>query len=804
MFTPLNVNKKDPSATSSEGPGCGNRAPARSRRTGVGSLLALLFIVPLLAAVGFLASAGPAYAAPIVIKDSDGADDEPGQKDLNQMSVDFGGPAGTLPVTWNWDDTKTSGANTIDACSLYDTDNDGFANFSLCVIANNADGNNNTDNTYLTTRLFSCNDLNADRCSGNVLLAEDTAPPGGGLVDSPGDGTGPWFSTCTSAVANTDPFHTTGPNRFDTVATCSVDLDDFGGASAFLLNVCSYPSQQPNSDPSDCVVTPNSGFLTIVKVDTKAGDTTNFTFNLGAGQASKETPPRTSFTIPGSGQIQLIPFVAGTQYDLTEVIPTGFGLDSASCVKSNGSSTGSTVPPPGDTVTDFEIQIGLLTTCTFTNSALPAKLKVIKTVINDNGGTAVAGDFTMNVTGGNPSPASFPGAVSPGTEVTLDAGANYSVGETGPTGYTQTNPDADCSGSIPAGQTKTCTITNDDKAATLIVKKVVTNDSGGTTGVTGFSYSVNGGTAVTFEADGENQQTVNAGTYTVTEPAVDGYATTYDNCTEVVIPNDGSATCTITNDDAAATLIVIKTVIIDDGGTAEAGDFTMNVTGTDVSDPSFPGAESPGTTVTLDAGSYSVTETAGPNGVGYTGTFSPDCSGTIANGQTKTCTVTNDDPTPLGRSAQIAPTATTCSQYRDGTAADLNGLLYGVKSGKINSVSPGVFFYYNLIENVLAGSTITVTQSDTSPTFPPIQVQGNNQVVLFNASTCTKIATGTQTNGTATIQVTATGTYIVGIKYDSQSLKGTSVTSPFPTVQYTFQTVGDPGSVDTINVAPKP
>ena len=56
--------------------------------------------------------------------------------------------------------------------------------------------------------------------------------------------------------------------------------------------------------------------------------------------------------------------------------------------------------------------------------------------------------------------------------------------------------------------------------------------------------------------------------------------------------------------------------------------------------PSFAGAEAPGTEVTVDAGAYSVLE-AGPTG--YAATMSADCSGTLAVGQTKTCTVTNND-----------------------------------------------------------------------------------------------------------------------------------------------------------------
>jgi hypothetical protein len=45
--------------------------------------------------------------------------------------------------------------------------------------------------------------------------------------------------------------------------------------------------------------------------------------------------------------------------------------------------------------------------------------------------------------------------------------------------------------------------------------------------------------------------------------------------------------------------------------------------------------------VTLDAGAYSVSE-SGP--AGYSSASSPDCAGTIAAGETKTCTVTSNDP----------------------------------------------------------------------------------------------------------------------------------------------------------------
>ena len=60
---------------------------------------------------------------------------------------------------------------------------------------------------------------------------------------------------------------------------------------------------------------------------------------------------------------------------------------------------------------------------------------------------------------------------------------------------------------------------------------------------------MNGGQAQPFESDGQNDLTVNAGTYNVTEPAVAGYTTSYDGCSNIVLPVAGSATCTITNND---------------------------------------------------------------------------------------------------------------------------------------------------------------------------------------------------------------------------------------------------------------
>jgi len=90
-----------------------------------------------------------------------------------------------------------------------------------------------------------------------------------------------------------------------------------------------------------------------------------------------------------------------------------------------------------------------------------------------------------------------------------------------------------------------------------------------------------------------------------------------------------------------AQLTIIKHV---EGGTALASDFTMAIIGNSPSQNFFPGSEL-GTTINIQPGSYQVTEFAKS---GYDITTTSDCSGIIAAGESKICTVTNNAiPTTL-------------------------------------------------------------------------------------------------------------------------------------------------------------
>ena len=361
------------------------------------------------------------------------------------------------------------------------------------------------------------------------------------------------------------------------------------------------------------------------------------------------------------------------------------------------------------------VALGQTKTCTLTNNDIQPKLIVIKHVINDNGGTNVADDFTMTVDDLDTDPPSFDGAEAPGTQVAIDAGS-YAVFESGPDGYTGSFSD-DCVGSIGIGETKTCTITNDDIQPKLIVIKHVVNDNGGTATAANFTIGVTGSSPSPASFSGAEtpgtQVAINAGSYNVAEGGPIGYAASFSaNCTGSIAIGE-TKTCTITNDDIQPKLIVIKHVVNDNGGTATAADFTIGVTGSSPSPASFSGAETPGTQVAINAGSYSVSET-GLNG--YTQTSAVGCSGTISIGETKTCTVTNDDqPGTIIVQKIIKPVGSLTSFSFNTTGTGYSG--FSLAGGQQNSQTLNAGSY-TVKELVPLGWVLTGIGGSTDPNTP--------------------------------------------------------------------------------------
>ena len=113
----------------------------------------------------------------------------------------------------------------------------------------------------------------------------------------------------------------------------------------------------------------------------------------------------------------------------------------------------------------------------------------------------------------------------------------------------------------------------------------------------------------------------------MTEPLFAGYTTAYAGCTSITIVSGQTATCTITNNDIAppppvpSTLVVIKLVVNDNGGTMTAADFGFVVNGGAIQ--AFGPVAS--TIMTVGAGNYDVTE---PSVKGYAQSF-VTCTGII-------------------------------------------------------------------------------------------------------------------------------------------------------------------------------
>ena len=127
---------------------------------------------------------------------------------------------------------------------------------------------------------------------------------------------------------------------------------------------------------------------------------------------------------------------------------------------------------------------GANATCTINNNDQAAHLTLVKTVTNDNGGTALPTAWTLAAAGPTPitgttgSASVTNAAVNAGTYTLSESGgpANYTPGAWTCTAGTLTG----ASLVLPLNTSATCTINNNDQAAHLTLVKTVTNDNGGT------------------------------------------------------------------------------------------------------------------------------------------------------------------------------------------------------------------------------------------------------------------------------------------------------------------------------------
>ena len=420
-----------------------------------------------------------------------------------------------------------------------------------------------------------------------------------------------------------------------------IDLDGSGG-------------NQDRSLSADAVIFPGS--LTVVK-DATPNSSASFGYTASPS-------PLTNFSLVDDGtsaNTKVFSNITNFQtYTVNESsIPANWGFDSVSCAVTSpngGSYTTST------TTANIALKEGENWTCTYLNSQRVGTLIVKKHVVNDNGGTLEAPAFTLHVKSGGSDVAGSPAAGSEsGVSYTLGAGP-YAVSENAPpAGYNEVGFSGDCDSSgnvtVVVGQIKTCTITNNDIAPKLHLRKVVVNDNGGTATVADFTLTANG----TGSNDLSGTSPVDSGpglladTWALSETSPAGYTASAWNCVggtqngaNITVGIGGEATCTITNNDIPPELHLRKVVVNDNGGTATVANFTLTANGTGANDLSGTSPVDSGPGLLADTWALSETSPAGYSASAWNcvGGNQNGANISVGVGQSATCTITNNDIGP--------------------------------------------------------------------------------------------------------------------------------------------------------------
>ena len=276
-------------------------------------------------------------------------------------------------------------------------------------------------------------------------------------------------------------------------------------------------------------------------------------------------------------------------------------------------------------------------TCTINNNDNAPALHLRKTVTNDNGGRRRATDWTLTATGTGATPTNLSG--------THAGRQRRHASRPTPTPSPRRRPgrlhrrrlelrrrhrmpDA-THVTVPLGGNVTCTITNNDNAPALHLRKTVTNDNGGDGRCHRLDADRDRHRRIADQPVGHARRSTAAAPSRPTptrsvESGPAGYTAGAWNCgcghrcpaaTHVTVALGGNVTCTITNNDNAPALHLRKTVTNDNGGTAAATDWTLTATGTGASPTNLSGSTPVDSGATFKADTYTLAE-SGP--AGYT------------------------------------------------------------------------------------------------------------------------------------------------------------------------------------------
>ena len=217
-----------------------------------------------------------------------------------------------------------------------------------------------------------------------------------------------------------------------------------------VINQVAIQTACPTPTPTP---TPNTSTLIIVKnvINDNGGLLGPSDFRISVTGPAPNPPVTSPFQAqdtPGTS----LPVNPNSAYQVREVTQEGYDVDySSDCDSTSG------------------IPLGQTRTCIITNNDESSTLRVIKRVVNDDGGTLRPSDFQISVTGPSelsPNPESFPGRSGSGTRVELTSNTPYRVTETTSSRYDSDFDECRSSRGIPPGETRTCIITNNDRERT--------------------------------------------------------------------------------------------------------------------------------------------------------------------------------------------------------------------------------------------------------------------------------------------------------------------------------------------------
>ena len=446
---------------------------------------------------------------------------------------------------------------------------------------------------------------------------------------------------------------------------CTITLSEINATVAVLINTCSYPSSQPNSDPSDCVLIPSDAFLKIVK--DAGGDTQQaFSFSVSGGTTVTQNVLGSTASVDNSATIAIKSAVATS---VTETLPNAnwafTSRRTALGGTNNGTATSNAAGPFGRT--GVTAASDTTVTCTFTNALKAPPVITINKVCTP--GAHAASDRFQPVDEA-PTP-----DVNAGSELACNTGTTtYSpaadtafsirevAGSSGSLSNYTSSFSAGCTSAtgLARGATGTCTITNTLKAGPVItINKVCTP---GAHAASDRFQPVD--EAPTPDVNAGSELACNTGTTTYS-PAADtafsirevagssgslsNYTSSFSaGCTSASgLARGATGTCTITNTLKAGPVITINKVCTP--GAHAASDRFQPVDEAPTPDVNA-GSElacNTGTTTYSPAAdtAFSIREVAGSSGSlsNYTSSFSAGCTNAsgLARGATGTCTITN-------------------------------------------------------------------------------------------------------------------------------------------------------------------